>query len=764
MLIHKSQKAFLLTLLTLVACFCKASSPKWNEIHTLKGKLNFFRTGEYGQLIREIQKKGPKINYTEAFMLGKAYFALKKYRESAAWFARSVYHSKSKPRKNHASYLRSYLTSWGNLFKEHSPLAAEALYHVALCYHQLGAGSQAIQFLDMMEKHLNEELREKYWELKARILTKISDVRGLGLYEKLIQKYKKSTYYIRKASIYGKTKKSRKAVDTYFQALEFNRVSWSYKVAVKQIFALGQKQPSLLKRLSDRKKIFLAEGHRIWRRHKKAKGIWRQVKIASLSRHDLSVYVRFYSAFLVDQRRYSEAVQTVKRNSSSFNQKEKDKLIHALAARLLKKNKYQELIRLIPPYSPNTKLTLIRMQALRKTESSFREKEAAHYLKNHDADSSITERTYFSSCLQKIIKKETSRAVSCLKRLAKHTKNMSAGGRSRYFLARFAEENNKSKKDVLRKYAEVYLNSPSDFYVFKALEKSLKKTPLPLPKNNIKKIRLWLSMQAGDPKNIRRFFAQKKKDPDYSVDPFWKEWERKLQSLDQADPKIKKAILFIGMGFNALAEPYLKKLDPIQRLLIYQKAGHLVDDAYIKHAYLKAYAIKKKKSVDIFTLSNKARDSLYPTPYKKYIREASNRFGVNQERLYALMKQESGFHPGLRSSAGATGAMQLMPSTARWLNKKLKIKKMSLTNPRHSILLGTKFYADASKKYSDQFEEIAIAYNAGPRRLVEWKKSIPTDDQDLFLERIPFRETNLYVKRTRSYYDRYKALAYFVSK
>ena len=142
-----------------------------------------------------------------------------------------------------------------------------------------------------------------------------------------------------------------------------------------------------------------------------------------------------------------------------------------------------------------------------------------------------------------------------------------------------------------------------------------------------------------------------------------------MQSLDQADPKNKKSNSFYRNGVNTLAEPYLKKLDPTRRLLIYQKAGHLIDDAYTKHAYLKAYAIKKKKSIDIFTLSNKARDSLYPTPYKKYIREASKRFGVTQERLYSLMKQESGFHPGLRSSAGATGAMQLMPSTARWLNK-----------------------------------------------------------------------------------------------
>ena len=161
----------------------------------------------------------------------------------------------------------------------------------------------------------------------------------------------------------------------------------------------------------------------------------------------------------------------VKRNISSFKQKEKDKLIHALAAKLLKKNKYQELIRLIPPYSPNTKLTLIRMQALRKTESGLREKEAAHYLTNHDADSSITERTYFSSCLQKIIKKETSRAVSCLRRLAGYTKNMSTGGRSRYFLARFSEENNENKKRRPEKIRRSVPQLSLGFLCFQGFEK-----------------------------------------------------------------------------------------------------------------------------------------------------------------------------------------------------------------------------------------------------------------------------------------------------
>ena len=53
--------------------------------------------------------------------------------------------------------------------------------------------------------------------------------------------------------------------------------------------------------------------------------------------------------------------------------------------------------------------------------------------------------------------------------------------------------------------------------------------------------------------------------------------------------------------------------------------------------------------------------------------------------------------------------MQVMPRTARWLNKITKIKNLDLTNPQHSIILGTKFYANAKKRYNKNFEDIAIA-------------------------------------------------------
>ena len=756
-----SSKLIFIGILITIASFCQSGSIKWSEIDSLKNNINYIRGKKYSQLIKRIKQKNVKLNYAEYFMIGKAYFFLNKYRQASQWFAKSIFYGENKSKKYTSSQLYSYLTSWNNILKKDSPLRAEALYHIALCHHKLGKNKKAIRFLEIMKAHLNEEIEEKYWILKAQAYMPTSKSRALSIYEKLIQKYKKSTYHVRKASIYASKKENLKALNSYFQALKFTNVVWSYKIAVNKIIKLIKKQPSLKNTLTLQQNIFLAEGYRITRQYSQAKKIWKRIKITSLLASDKFIYIKFYSLYLFAKKRYKESIIFINKYSQSLRKKEKEDILYTLSTKLLKINRYKDILALVPPYYSNQKLSLQRMQALRKLKSNTREQEAAYYLKNHDADSPITERTYFSSCLDKILKKETNQALVCLKSLATHTKGVSTGGRSRYFLAKLSEEKDKAS-DSRKKYAKVYLNSPSDFYTFKALEKSYdNKKKISLPKNNVNKIRYWLSYQAGNKIKLQKFFTKKKNNPKYSVDPFWITWEKDLDDLNNASPKIKQAIIFIAMGFNRLAQTYLKDVKLIDKLLIYQKAGHLIDDAYLKYTNLKAYLIKKKQNIDVFTLSNKAQKSLYPMPYLKDIKKASKRFNVKKASLYALMKQESAFHPKLRSSVGATGLMQIMPSTAKWLNKKLKIKNIDLTNPRHSILLGTKFYADVSKKNNNHFEEIAIAYNAGPGRLAQWKKKIINDDYDLFLEQIPFRETNLYVKKTKSYYDRYKILIHF---
>ena len=57
-----------------------------------------------------------------------------------------------------------------------------------------------------------------------------------------------------------------------------------------------------------------------------------------------------------------------------------------------------------------------------------------------------------------------------------------------------------------------------------------------------------------------------------------------------------------------------------------------------------------------------------------------------------------------------------------------------------------------------RLEYLAAAYNAGPGRVVRWRRFPEHGDEDLYVERIPFAETRDYVKRVRTYGHVYRAL------
>jgi CheY-like chemotaxis protein len=67
----------------------------------------------------------------------------------------------------------------------------------------------------------------------------------------------------------------------------------------------------------------------------------------------------------------------------------------------------------------------------------------------------------------------------------------------------------------------------------------------------------------------------------------------------------------------------------------------------------------------------------YMTPFQAEFAAAARDQGVDPEILYGIARQESRFVPGIVSSAGAIGLMQLMPGTARWVAKQLTVADYS---------------------------------------------------------------------------------------
>jgi soluble lytic murein transglycosylase-like protein len=120
--------------------------------------------------------------------------------------------------------------------------------------------------------------------------------------------------------------------------------------------------------------------------------------------------------------------------------------------------------------------------------------------------------------------------------------------------------------------------------------------------------------------------------------------------------------------------------------------------------------------------------------------------------IHAFVRQESGFKPSVTNkTSGATGLLQLLPRTARTLDKSLD--NDTLKNPQVSMALGQKYIEDLLDMTDGNLFEAAIAYNAGPGNLNIWKERFANvDDPLLFIELVPFGETRGYVERVMANY------------
>jgi soluble lytic murein transglycosylase-like protein len=119
--------------------------------------------------------------------------------------------------------------------------------------------------------------------------------------------------------------------------------------------------------------------------------------------------------------------------------------------------------------------------------------------------------------------------------------------------------------------------------------------------------------------------------------------------------------------------------------------------------------------------------------YAPLIREASEKHGVDENLIKAVIATESAGNPRARSSADAKGLMQLIDSTARSMGVR------NSWSPRENILGGAKYLQQMLSRFEGNVEQALASYNAGPGA-VEKYGGIP-----------PFRETREYVGRVMEY-------------
>ncbi len=159
----------------------------------------------------------------------------------------------------------------------------------------------------------------------------------------------------------------------------------------------------------------------------------------------------------------------------------------------------------------------------------------------------------------------------------------------------------------------------------------------------------------------------------------------------------------------------------------------------------------------IFNLDKIILKQLYPKKYEQYVSKYAKQYNIDELLIYSIIKVESNFNEKANSSADAIGLMQLMENTAIDINRKIdnkKIAKEQIYEPETNIKYGCYYFSTLLNKYNNIGLALA-AYNAGMGRVDSWIKEEIIKPDGSNLENIPFKETNMYVRKVLNNYNNY---------
>ena len=149
---------------------------------------------------------------------------------------------------------------------------------------------------------------------------------------------------------------------------------------------------------------------------------------------------------------------------------------------------------------------------------------------------------------------------------------------------------------------------------------------------------------------------------------------------------------------------------------------------------------------------------------------------VDPALILAVARHESGFRETAHNPSGASGMMQILPSTARKIveqshdislqladngNDGVASMHDRLNDMTMSAKLGAEYFTMLGKQpaVGNNVMRLLAAYNAGPGTVANWQKTAKNmDDPLLYMESIPYPETHNYVMQVMAHYWTYQAL------
>lgn len=165
----------------------------------------------------------------------------------------------------------------------------------------------------------------------------------------------------------------------------------------------------------------------------------------------------------------------------------------------------------------------------------------------------------------------------------------------------------------------------------------------------------------------------------------------------------------------------------------------------------------------ILTIDNSSAviKRIYPVKYKEFVLKYAYEYGIDPYLVFAVIKAESSFNPKAKSEKNAMGLMQITKQTAMWGAEIIGIEGFSqqdLYDPETNIRIGCWYIKQLMNEFPNRIDLVLAAYNGGSGNVTEWLKNVDYSKTGQELDVIPFRETEMFVKKVKNYYQVYLKL------
>lgn len=230
------------------------------------------------------------------------------------------------------------------------------------------------------------------------------------------------------------------------------------------------------------------------------------------------------------------------------------------------------------------------------------------------------------------------------------------------------------------------------------------------------------------------------------------------------DPRAIRAALLVQLGDNAAAEDELRALH--SALPSTTRAGivTLASELNLPNLQMRlARTTGLSPAEQLF--------AQYPAP--AYMSELHT--VMDPALLMAVARNESGFRELAHNPSGAMGMMQMLPSTARAVERHVGEELLRtadngttasalserLSDPALSARYGAEYLKLLTKQpaIGQSLVHLLVGYNAGPGTVASWQAaSANLNDPLLYIESIPYAETRNYVMQVAAQYWVYQRL------